>query len=78
MLINNNFSYNNCFVLGKLIGRYYDVNGEITQYGKEIQKLIKVTEAKALSDKQNEIDYPPCNIEWDKDKGTRLWCTNKR
>lgn len=40
--------------------------------------MIKVIEAKDKNNKLHEIQYPPCNIEWTKDTGTRVWCTNRR
>ncbi|PSN44730.1 hypothetical protein C0J52_20348 [Blattella germanica] len=60
---------------GKLIGRYYNSNGEPTQYYREIRKLIN--EAKHSKEETNneKLLYPPCNAEWTQDSGSRVWCT---
>ncbi|KAK9504615.1 hypothetical protein O3M35_010912 [Rhynocoris fuscipes] len=62
---------------GKLIGRFYDRNGNPTAYLREIES--KFFEADEIA-KQNEdynIKYPPCNVEWTQEKGSRVWCSNK-
>lgn len=61
-----------------MIGKYYDEQGKLTEYGREIKKLIKIAEAKEKDDMVDQILYPPCNVEWDREKGTRVWCSNKR
>uniref|UniRef100_A0A1Y1MCK6 Cytochrome b5 heme-binding domain-containing protein n=1 Tax=Photinus pyralis TaxID=7054 RepID=A0A1Y1MCK6_PHOPY len=64
--------------VGKVIGRYYDTNGQETQYHKQVNDLIR----NALSDEEQlklvAIEFPPCNIEWNADTGTRVWCTKRR
>ncbi|RZC32567.1 neuferricin [Asbolus verrucosus] len=63
--------------IGKLIGRYYREDGKLTQYGREVKKLMKTAD-EAQQDKDREkLKYPPCNIEFDPSKGSRVWCTNK-
>lgn len=32
---------------------------------------------RSISENQK-ILFPPCNVEWDADRGTRVWCTDKR
>ncbi|XP_035221843.1 neuferricin-like [Stegodyphus dumicola] len=63
--------------VGKLIGRYYDQNGNPT---KELlivrEKVAKHQKNKWLEDKDKEM-FPPCNSEWSKEKGSRVWCTKK-
>ncbi|KAK4875397.1 hypothetical protein RN001_011819 [Aquatica leii] len=63
--------------VGKLIGKYYDNTGSETLYYKEIKGMIK----EALNDKENEkienFRFPPCNVEWDMQQGTRVWCTRR-
>ncbi|KAK9873331.1 hypothetical protein WA026_022138 [Henosepilachna vigintioctopunctata] len=63
--------------VGKLIGRYYDEEGNLTPYGKEIHTLIK----KALEDETEEdrlkMRYPGCNMEWDLDRGSHFWCSDQ-
>lgn len=60
---------------GKLIGRFYDKNGEMTKYHHKVIQMVKIAEQeKAEQEKLKEI-YPPCNIEWSAEKGTKVWCT---
>ncbi|CAG9860723.1 unnamed protein product [Phyllotreta striolata] len=61
--------------VGVLLGRYYDENGEITPYGKEVKKLIKSAEKDKEEEKKLQQKYPGCNVEWDPDKGSRFWCS---
>ncbi|XP_063916710.1 neuferricin [Zophobas morio] len=63
--------------VGKLIGSYYDKNGELTGYGREVKKLIEVAELAKNNQDLDKIKYPPCNVEWGADTGTRVWCSNK-
>lgn len=63
---------------GVLIGRYFDINGNPTEYSKIIDKLIQ--EAGNIQDEKqlDEQKYPPCNIEWSPESGTKVWCTKQR
>ncbi|KAJ3644975.1 hypothetical protein Zmor_022671 [Zophobas morio] len=63
--------------VGKLIGSYYDKNGELTGYGRQVKKLIEVAELAKNNQDLEKIKYPPCNVEWGADTGTRVWCSNK-
>ena len=40
------------------------------------QELKKAVMWKEKQLKENEV-FPPCNSEWNKDKGGRVWCTTK-
>ncbi|KFM63298.1 Neuferricin, partial [Stegodyphus mimosarum] len=63
--------------VGKLIGRYYDQNGNPTKELLTVrEKVAKHQKNKWLEDKDKEI-FPPCNSEWSKEKGSRVWCTKK-
>ncbi|XP_059056988.1 neuferricin homolog isoform X2 [Achroia grisella] len=61
--------------VGVLIGRYYDVNGRETEY----MKMFYVETEKCIIEKdlakKEELKFPPCNIEWSPDAGTKVWCT---
>ncbi|KAK7597684.1 hypothetical protein V9T40_009909 [Parthenolecanium corni] len=62
---------------GKLIGRFFDENGYPTEYNKEFQKrLLQAEKEKQLENADKEL-FPPCNVEWTADKGSRVWCTKK-
>lgn len=60
---------------GKLIGRYYNSIGQPTPYNRKIRKLIK--EAKNYKEElyNEKLLYPPCNSEWSKELGSRVWCS---
>ncbi|KAK5644311.1 hypothetical protein RI129_005611 [Pyrocoelia pectoralis] len=63
--------------VGKVIGRYYDENGEETQYYQQVKEMLR----DAVNDEEElkllKVAYPPCNIEWDVNSGTRVWCTKR-
>lgn len=63
--------------VGKLIGRYYQENGKLTNYGKEIKKLLKAAVLEDEAKKREDQKYPPCNVEWSAEEGSRVWCTTK-
>lgn len=70
--------YDKDYILkGRLIGRFYDENGGETEYFRKVQAQVDV----AIEDKRKEemknYDFPPCNIEWSADTGTKVWCTNQ-
>ncbi|KAH1073336.1 hypothetical protein J1N35_025664 [Gossypium stocksii] len=62
--------------VGRLVGRYYDSQGNPTKY-------LKGAEAKAargaqLMEKQKEMEakQPSCNSRWSQDDGGEVWCDN--
>ncbi|GBN88596.1 Neuferricin [Araneus ventricosus] len=62
---------------GKLIGRYYNKNGQPTKELLSIrQKMNSVKENKYTETKNKEV-FPPCNSEWSKEKGSKVWCTKR-
>lgn len=64
--------------LGKLIGLFYDENGSPTEYSEQLNRRMQQAEnEKNLLDVEKH-NYPPCNVEWDAVKGSRVWCTRKR
>ncbi|XP_059828928.1 neuferricin [Hypanus sabinus] len=60
---------------GKLVGTYYDHNGEptralidaelVTEQGRKLKAELEV---------ENKV-FPPCNSEWTSTKGGRVWCS---
>ncbi|VDO33338.1 unnamed protein product [Onchocerca flexuosa] len=64
-------------LVGYLQGTYYDASGKPTSRLKEVIKLIK----NALHWKNTQLEetkvFPPCNSEWQKNIGGRVWCTKK-
>ncbi|KAL1487978.1 hypothetical protein ABEB36_015358 [Hypothenemus hampei] len=63
--------------VGMLIGRYYDELGNLTPYGRQIKKLIQAAEQKNQDMEREKLKFPPCNVEWDRERGSRVWCSNK-
>ncbi|XP_074030803.1 neuferricin [Leptinotarsa decemlineata] len=61
--------------VGKLEGKYFDKHGKPTPYGILVQKLIKEAEIIEQNEDEEKQKFPPCNIEWDPEKGTRVWCS---
>jgi len=63
--------------VGVLSGRYYTSTGDVTPAWRQLQQWI----ADAKDDKDRlDVEkqmFPPCNVEWSAEKGTRYWCTTK-
>lgn len=63
---------------GRLEGRFYDALGEPTPYQLTLEKRFEELALLDVSKTALKQMYPPCNVEWDSDKGTRVWCSKKR
>lgn len=61
--------------VGVLIGRFYDIDGQETVYMKEFVNKIKQCEVEKEVSRREDQKYPPCNIAWSADEGTKVWCT---
>ncbi|XP_039249473.1 neuferricin-like [Styela clava] len=63
--------------VGKLIGNFYDANGQPTAALREAQN--KMMEARKLKAKEEEHEklFPRCNSEWTQETGSRVWCSTK-
>ncbi|XP_033208995.1 neuferricin isoform X2 [Belonocnema kinseyi] len=60
---------------GKLVGNFYNSDGTPAAGFYNLQEKLKEAEQSEFRDaKKNQI-FPPCNIEWQLDTGTRVWCT---
>ena len=60
-----------------LLGRFYTETGGPTREWHQLQGWIQ-----AARDDKDRVDvekqmFPPCNVEWSAELGTRFWCTNK-
>uniref|UniRef100_A0A224XVH9 Putative heme/steroid binding protein n=1 Tax=Panstrongylus lignarius TaxID=156445 RepID=A0A224XVH9_9HEMI len=62
---------------GKLIGRFYDENGRSSSYLRDIESKCQEASKSNEQNKYYNLKYPPCNIEWSKEKGSRVWCSMK-
>lgn len=63
--------------IGKLHGRYYDENGIETDYMRRVLEKRDVALEERKRDEAVKELYPPCNIEWKAETGTRVWCTSQ-
>ncbi|EFO17290.2 hypothetical protein LOAG_11209 [Loa loa] len=62
---------------GYLQGTYYDASGKPTSRLEEVIKLIEnALHWKDMQAEETKI-FPPCNSEWQKDIGGRVWCSKK-
>lgn len=70
--------WNNFHITGLLKGRYYDSQGRETPYLENFnRKIEQCNEEKEIAKKKNQ-EYPPCNIAWSEEEGTKVWCTKNR
>ncbi|KAL8494752.1 hypothetical protein ACS0TY_025555 [Phlomoides rotata] len=60
--------------VGKLVGRYYDGEGNPTKYLKGIE--AKAARGAQLLEKQKkeEAKIPNCNSKWSQEEGSEVWC----
>ncbi|XP_044753585.1 neuferricin homolog [Coccinella septempunctata] len=71
------FYKNNYDEVGKLIGKYYDIEGNPTPYAKNIHKLIERALKEETEEDRLKLKYPGCNMEWNYEQGTHVWCTDQ-
>lgn len=65
-------------LIGNLVGRYYNQFGEPTPYLHQMNKRIQEAQDEEQSLEIDKQTFPPCNIEWDADRGSRVWCSDRR
>lgn len=58
---------------GKVVGRYFDERGELTEYHKVVLQRVAKAEEEEAKPKQ---EFPSCNVEWKEETGTRVWCSS--
>lgn len=63
--------------IGRLTGRFYGYDGQKTAYMRQVERQIELARAEKEQQKMLRIKYPPCNIEWNAETGTRVWCTKQ-
>lgn len=63
--------------VGRLAGRFYGYDGRKTEYMQRVEQQVELARAEKEQQKMLRIKYPPCNIEWKAETGTRVWCTNQ-
>lgn len=62
---------------GHLIGRFYDERGKKTEYFRRVEEQVDVAIENKKREEMKNNEFPPCNIEWNADTGTKVWCTNQ-
>lgn len=60
---------------GKLIGRYFDNDGNPTPYHQKLLEKFEEAEENEKTKGHYKLMFPPCNVEWTPEKGSRVWCT---
>lgn len=60
---------------GKLIGRFYDPEGKATQYKQQVDAIMKFADSAERKKSEGNLQFPPCNVEWSAELGSRVWCT---
>ncbi|KAJ9185043.1 hypothetical protein P3X46_004718 [Hevea brasiliensis] len=70
------FYFRSYTFVGKLVGRYYDVQGNPTKYLKGVE--VKAARGAQLMEKQKneEAKQPSCNSRWSQGEGGEVWCEN--
>ncbi|KAL6985632.1 Membrane-associated progesterone-binding protein 4 [Sarracenia purpurea var. burkii] len=70
------FYFRTYIYAGKLMGRYYDTQGNSTKYLKGAE--AKAARAAQLMEKQknDEAKQPNCNSRWSQEEGSEVWCDN--
>lgn len=63
--------------VGKVVGRFYDAKGEVTEEWKKLQGWIRAAFDDADKKSEEKKIFPPCNSEWSGAKGQIVWCTTK-
>ncbi|XP_023918557.2 membrane-associated progesterone-binding protein 4 [Quercus suber] len=68
------FYFRSYTFVGKLVGRYYDSQGNFTKYLKGVE--VKAARGAQLLEKQKkeEAKQPSCNSRWSQGDGGEVWC----
>lgn len=68
------FYFRSYIFVGKLVGRYYDSQGNPTKYLKGVE--VKAARGAQLLEKQKkeEAKQPSCNSRWSQEDGGEVWC----
>lgn len=63
--------------VGRLEGNMYDKRGQPTDYHGQVLERIQAAIAEKQRDELLRTQYPPCNIEYKEETGTRVWCSKQ-
>ncbi|XP_023946888.2 neuferricin [Bicyclus anynana] len=61
--------------VGVLAGRYYDEKGADTSYMTELKQKVAVCRSEKKAAKLQDQLFPPCNMAWSEEDGSKVWCT---
>ncbi|XP_071789674.1 neuferricin-like [Asterias amurensis] len=63
--------------IGKVVGRFYDANGEPTEAYRQAEMVLE--EGRQEKDKEDAENrrYPPCNSSWNQQEGSKVWCSDQ-
>nr|CAG4636368.1 EOG090X0A5G [Eubosmina coregoni]SVE69947.1 EOG090X0A5G [Eubosmina coregoni] len=62
--------------IGKVEGKFYDINGNPTKYYYQAQKWIKAASKYKEEEDIFKEKFPMCNVDYKPEEGTRVWCSN--
>ncbi|XP_048374690.1 neuferricin isoform X1 [Sphaerodactylus townsendi] len=71
------FYRKNYVFIGKVAGRFYDVNGSPTSLLQQAQALIDEGQRLQAQEKEKKQRFPPCNAEWHSASGSKVWCSKQ-
>ncbi|KAI6660457.1 Neuferricin-like [Oopsacas minuta] len=63
--------------VGRLIGTYFDENGQPTQTLVNAEKLLKKANANKATIQRDKAKFPPCNGRFSQAEGQVIWCSTK-
>ena len=64
--------------VGKLIGGFYDEQGEPTEMHHELERQVEKAKNLDVLLKEEEQQFPPCNSRWNAREGGWVYCGKKR
>ena len=70
---NSDYTY-----VGKLIGRYYNKDGNPTKMWYAYQKKLGEKDLIKAEMRKMEQRFPPCNSQWDQATEGKVYCSEKR
>uniref|UniRef100_A0A1B6F4E2 Cytochrome b5 heme-binding domain-containing protein n=1 Tax=Cuerna arida TaxID=1464854 RepID=A0A1B6F4E2_9HEMI len=62
---------------GKVVGRFYNEHGIPTAYYHRVQLRIEEAERDEKDKNRYKMMFPPCNVEWTPEEGSRVWCSKR-
>ena len=63
---------------GKLIGSFYDENGNPTEKLREYDDKLKEAKKAKAADEDDQKRFPTCNFSYQQGAGRRIWCSTMR